>query len=333
MFRRTFTPLLSSLVSALGLAGPVGVSTAAAAELRELRPPAVPLVACDPYFSVWSNFDRLTDGPTRHWTGRKQSLSSMIRLDGKSYRLMGDEPKEVTAYPQLGLRVLPTRTIYDFEGPEAHITLTFTTPALPDDLDVLSRPITYLSWDVRSRDGKQHQTQIYFAASAELAVNTPDQRVAWSREAIGGLTVLKIGTEEQAVLRKRGDDLRIDWGHAYAATGSDRASAAIGADREFSGAFTEFGKLPLDGGSRQPRAANDDSPTMAFELDLGMVGAEPVSRHLILAYDDGYSITYFRRNLRPYWRRQGAEAADLLKLAEADYEGLVRRCRGDSTTS
>ena len=93
-----------------------------------LRPPAVPLVTSDPYLSIWSEADHLTDDTTRHWTRRAHSLVSLIRVDGKAYRLMGKEPEGVAALPQVALKVWPTRTVYDFEGAGVHVTFTFMSP-------------------------------------------------------------------------------------------------------------------------------------------------------------------------------------------------------------
>src|SRR4051794_21551556 len=97
-----------------------------------LRPPPVPLVTGDPYFTIWPANDQLTDGPTRHWTGKPQRLTSLVRIDGRTFRVMGDEPKDVPAAKQIGLTILPTRTIYEFDAASMRLTLTFMTPLLPD---------------------------------------------------------------------------------------------------------------------------------------------------------------------------------------------------------
>src|SRR5689334_17005137 len=93
----------------------VGGVVRAEEQKKAFRPPAVPLVVCNPYFSIWSEGDKLTDVETRHWTGKPHRLTSMVRVDGKAYRLMGAEPKDVPAMEQTSVRVMPTQTIYLFE--------------------------------------------------------------------------------------------------------------------------------------------------------------------------------------------------------------------------
>lgn len=61
---------------------------------------------------------------------------------------------------QTSVQVLPTRTLYTFSGAGIDATLTFTTPALPDDVKLLSRPVTYITCDVRANDAKVAQGRI-----------------------------------------------------------------------------------------------------------------------------------------------------------------------------
>jgi hypothetical protein len=293
----------------------------------DLRPPAVPLVACDPYFSIWSPADKLTDQDTVHWTGKPHRLTSLIRIDGQAFRILGTQPESLPALRQQRLLVEPTRTVVEFAGGGVALRLTFATAALPDDIDLLARPVTYLTYEARSTDGQVHDVAVYFDANAELTVNVPSQEVVWAHEPVSGLEVLKVGSLEQAVLAKRGDDIRIDWGYLYLAAPRDSEPAwAIAAAKSVREDFVTTGALRV-GDEKLPAASDAASAAVgALVLPLGSVSQQPTSRWLLLAYDDLFSIQYMKQNLRPYWRRNGWEAADLLQAAARDYESLQQRC-------
>lgn len=135
-----------------------------------LRYPAVPLVVHDPYFSIWSFDDTLNGHWHHHWTGSSIGLGGLIRIDGKTFTWSGGE-QVAPLLPQTSCRVLPTRTVYTFEGEGIRLTVTFLTPALPHRLEVLSRPLTYLVFRVDSTDGRAHSCEVYFDCGGEPCVD------------------------------------------------------------------------------------------------------------------------------------------------------------------
>jgi len=318
MIKLTF--VLSSLAALLAMPSVPSVHA------DTFRPPAVPLVTSDPYLSIWSEADHLNDATTRHWSRSPMPLVSLIRIDGKPYRLMGDDPAAVPALPQTGLEVTATRSIYQFSNFQVHVTLTFLTAALPNDLEALTRPLSYITWRVNSADSAKHTVSIYDSVGSEVAVNTPDQQVAWSREAMGPLTALKVGSVTQSLLAPAGDDVRIDWGYGYLVAPTKQSTAAIGGDSEMLGSFVSSGNLPASDDTRMPRAVSDDEPVLAVTLPLGAVGAAGVERHVLVAYSEPYNIELRGHALRPYWQRGGRTFPEMLEAAEREYPSLTARC-------
>jgi Domain of unknown function (DUF4965)/Domain of unknown function (DUF5127)/Domain of unknown function (DUF1793)/Domain of unknown function (DUF4964) len=329
--RRSFSLAARSTHAVIALALlSSAISTALGADFR---PPAVPLVTHDPYFSIWSMADQLTDAPTKHWTGAVHSLVSLARIDGVAYRIMGSDPRSLPALPQTRVTVLPTHTVYEFNGAGLRLSLTFLTPSLPADLDILSRPVTYLTWQAQSTDAKSHQVSIYFDAGSEITVNTRDEPVSWSRYQLGDVQVLRMGSQHQPVLQKSGDDLRIDWGYLYLFAPTQAGTSQVASTRPVTTkAFVSSGHLPASDELRGVEPYAQPNPALAYVFDLGAVSSSPVERHLAMAYDDEFSIEYFERRLRPYWRRNGQDAAGLVSAALHDYASLEERCaRFDQT--
>jgi len=312
----------SALLLGMGLAL---LSFAAAQQPITVRTPTTPLVVHDPYFSIWSFDDALNGGTTRHWTGTDQQLNGIIRIDGHPFRFMGDW-RDVPEIPQASRAIWPTRTIYEFEGQGIHLTATFLTPALPQDLDVLSRPLTYLIWTVRSTDGQSHKVRLSVSASAMLAVDNEHESVVWGTSRVGDMTVMHIGDNQQPMLEKAGDNVRIDWGWADLAVPAQpgMTTEIVGAQAFHHDVDTGVSS-PEGDDLDMPRVPRVDLPMMAVNFDLGDVSASPVTRRAMLAYDDREAIEYLHRQLPDYWRRNGQTFAQMLQAAEREQDSLLTR--------
>ena len=294
-------------------------------ERSDFRPPAVPLIAHTPYFSAWSMNDRLTDDWSRHWTGQVQALAGLIRIDDKPYRWAGPLPKAVPALSFAGLEIYPTRSIYHMEGGGIRLNVTFLSPLLPTNLEVMARPVTYITWEAQAIDDKPHTVSLYFDCTGEWAVNRPEQPVNESVAVHHNLLIGKAGTAEQAVMYtpsgkpKSGDGVRIDWGYFYVGVPSANARQGImpaEASREI---FAGTSKPDLEA-MTFPRPANAGWPAITNTLDLGKVGKKAIVRHALLAYDELYEVELMGKKLRPYWKRSGMSAEQLLTTAERQYK-------------
>jgi len=298
--------------------------SALAADVAPMRPPAVPLVVHDPYFSIWSTTDELTAKNTSHWSGADEPITGLLRIDGKVRRFMGGQPRwaAIDAMRQVSREVTPTSTVYGFEGDGVHLDLTFLTPALPDDLDVLSRPVTYVNFDLHSTDGRNHSARLYLDC-----VSPGLGRGMWSRYDLHGLKAIRVGRLAQNVLGRSGDQIEIDWGHLYLAAPDEPGVQTLGATAHDRSLFATTLNLPASHDLEIPDQTDRDIALAAVSFDIEVNASAPVSRHLLLAYDDLYSIEYFERRLRPYWRRGGATIEDLLTKAAADFPSLREKCR------
>lgn len=282
------------------------------------RAPAIPLITHDPYFSVWSFSDRLTDGWPGHWTGHIRGLGGMARIDGKLWKWIG--PAKSDAMTQTKCEVWPTRTVYTFEAGGIELEVTFLSPLLADDLDVLSRPVTYVLFETRSLDGKPHRIQIYMDIGTEWATDSFDQPVMWMRHRVKGLEAMRAGTVSQRVLERSGDAVRCDWGYVWLAAPDDgRQTTASGPDQPLRAAFAT-GTDSL----AQPCAVTAGFPKLAASIDLGR--KPKAQAWLMVAYEDIYCVEYFRRKLRPYWQRNEITMAELLEKAAREMPALLKRC-------
>ncbi|MBR4503149.1 MAG: DUF4965 domain-containing protein [Clostridia bacterium] len=234
------------------------------------RLPALPLIANDPYFSIWLPGDTLTSAQPVHWSGAPKHLDGHITIDGKEYVFLGQSSRP--SMQTKALHVTPTRTVSVMEAGGVELTVTFWSPALPDDPDALSTPITFMDHSLVSTDGREHKVTLRFFASAALcydgAAQPPLQGGSFS---CGPLRMAFIGRSQQRVLGHSGDHITMDWGYLYMAS-------------------EDSVELEPDG--------------LRFSAEA-IVGSSPAKGFLMLGYDDVASVQYFGSCCKAWGLRDG----------------------------
>lgn len=216
---------------------------------------------------------------------------------------------------QISAVVEPMNTIYKFDCDDVELTVTFTAPLFLDNLDLVSRPVNYLTYEAKSKDGKKHDVDFYFEAGKEWAVNYRAQETESSVEELpGNLIAVTVANVEQNPLNRGGDDLRIDWGRFYMAADKANASAFLSDSFSTRKAFTGEASETQDG------------EYIGLTVDCGET--KNATGYIMLAYDDVYSIQYFGDNLRPYWNRNNdTNIGEQIAVAARNYEKLMKESR------
>ena len=447
----------------------------------DLRLPSVPLLVNDPFFSIWSNYDALNGGPTRHWCEQEKAIEGILRVDGTAYRFLGqgketilrpiagmtvdgenwsgkvnytkqsntdwtkadfndaswqtqpaawgsggeypncktswkDENsdiyvrREITLTPedlnkdlwvtfshddvvelylngekvastgetwlqgetrqvpasvkaklkagknvfaahchnttggayldfgiyynekfnapvqmarQNSVDVLATGSYYNFTCGPVNLDLVFTAPLLIDDPDILSTPINFISYQVTSTDGKEHDVQFYLGTTAQLTVNEMNQPTITEIETVNGTRYLKAGSKEQNILGRSGDMISIDWGYLYIPEVNGKVAIADQAIAEST--FVTTGELPASASAPVESKNLSSMPVMMFVNNLGKI--KEARDFMMIGYDEVFDMQYMKNNYKAYYARNGKTIFQAFEEFAKNYADLMARCR------
>jgi len=228
---------------------------------------------------------------------------------------------------QNSVKISATQTKYNFTCGPIDLDVEFVSPLLMDDLDILSRPVNYINYNVVSNDGRTHDVEVYFETTPEWAVNELNQEVEIALENNDNISYIKTGTTEQPVLQKKGDNVRIDWGYFYlASTKTATKTLTIGEFSATKQAFAYKGQIAKSEDHCKAVMQNY-MPVMACVDKIGKVSEETLSGYIMLAYDDIESIQYFGQNLKAWWTKGGQISFNqVMKSGFNDYKKVMKQC-------
>ena len=228
---------------------------------------------------------------------------------------------------QQSVDVMPTSTYFTFGCGPVELDVVFTAPMIITDLDLLSTPINYISYQVRATDGQQHDVQFYVSTTPQLTINEPAQAVDASIVSADGISYAKAGSHEQRVLGRTGDLICIDWGYLYLPDVNGEVSVAPTATMQST--FTATGRL-ADYGGEVTNQSPCNLTTLAYIHDFGTVSQ--ASSFMMVGYDEVKDIRYFQKDYPGYWARNGKTIFQAFQELRDQYADIMQRCREQDKT-
>lgn len=253
------------------------------------RLPAIPLIASDPYLSIWMPADTMTQTDACHWSGPAKPIRGVMTVDGAPCRFLGAGPEPEAELTEL--RVSATQTCFVSEFGGVRLETRFLTPALPDELDLLSMPVTLVTFAATALDGAAHDVRVCLHLSDRLCYDG-EIRPAMTGGAfvLDGKPAAWCGQAAQKPLSHSGDHITIDWGYLY---------------------------LSADG---ETQAVGDGVQTTCA------LSTDGTAARVVIAYDDIASINYFGDLCKAWYRRDGRQVTDAIRFVHGHFETIAARC-------
>jgi hypothetical protein len=314
-------------------AGDVGKLYSAAAAITPIRPPSVPLIVRGPYVSTWMNADSTAGNWPTFWAGAVKAITGIVRVDGKSYLLIGAPTGISTSATQLRLEITATQSRYVYSAGGEHLYVDYVSPVEASDTKKLSMPFGFIKVQAVAVDGKAHDTSFYFDISGEWAHGDSTQQIGWTRSDVtatpGNVSAFAVTPTTPTTYAEVGD--YPSWGTAVWATASTGIKYQAGADTTVRPLFIGGGALANTIDATQPRAINDNWPVFAYEADLGMIGGTPsAARTFVLGNVRQPAGSYQNGPLPPLWQAYWATWQAMLTDAFSDANAGALVARADA---
>ena len=330
--------LVATIALLLGLIGAACAQTASI--FTPIRPPATPLITRSPYVSTWLDADNATGNWPRFWAGNVKAITGMASIDGKAYLFLGAPQGVPNTMAQSSLQVTPTQSIYTFQGGGVTLTVDFLSPVEASDQKRLSIPLSDITAQAKSSDGKSHTVSLYFDISGEWAHGDSNAQIVWAPEIVslaadgsganGSLMAWEVTPTSPSVLAETAD--YPDWGTALLATAIQPGLMfQSGQDSIVRGQFVSQGALTGDNDTNY-RAINNRYPVFAYSLNLGSVGtAATAPWTLTLGQVRDPAVSYQGQPVPPLWKSYFGTYQSMLAFELNDYSGAESRANALDT--